>query len=359
MQITFDPHDRPFAIRLSSDLEDRGLTVVLRERQDPTAAPGEASQERRIIVISSSALDWPRSDLETALPVVIDNIALPEDVAGIRYANFAASYEFGLDQLLRSVWPAKSRRLVERDGREFGLAFQGVANDSPPPQLGMMALAGEEWSFAAVIESVGDRALAPQLTTHLCGMLARAMQKLGVPGRDCLEPLLAWANLFARTFRIDMQLPLDFPLGAAIAAMAQFKDQTLVATLGTAGVFTKSWRNEREVELTSFYSEHKRLRIPAMDNANAVVAFRAPLGFLDFEKEAAGWADCREVRLASPGDLVALASFRFPPEPAQLTQAARALGRRQDAASSALVLTNTFAAAGQDAMCGAACYSPP
>jgi hypothetical protein len=358
MQIIFSPHDRLFATQLSSDLESRGLTVVLRERLEPATAPMEASEERQIIVISRSALDWPRRELETALPVVIDSVTLPEEIAGIKYANFAVSYESGLDQLLRSVWPASSRLLVERDDRQFACAFQGVAKASIPPHIGMIALAGDRWSFAAVIESVGDRALAPQLTTHLCDMLTKALQKLGVLGRNCLEPLLMWANLFARAFRIDMKLPLDFPLGAAIAAMAQFEDQTLAATVGTSGIFKKSWRNDSEIELVSFYSEHKRLRVPAMDNANAVVAFQAPLGFLDFEKDDQDWADCHEVRFSTPGDLVALATFRFPREPAKLNQVGLALTRSQDAVSSARVLTNTFAAAGRDAMCGVVCYNP-
>ena len=352
IQITFSLKDRPFANKLAADLESRGLEVTLDETLSPTPALG-LGHPRHITVISRSSINLPTSSLTSDLPFLIDDIPLPQEVAGILYANFATSYELGLDQLLRTVWPASSRLLLESSGRQFACAYQGLGAGKIPPQMGFLAMAGEHWSFVAAIESVGDRILAPKLTRHLADMLATEFNKMGVPGRDCLEPLLLWANLFARTFRTDMKLPVDYPLGAKMAAMAQFGDQTLLGTVGLAGVFSKTMRNDKELIVTTFYSNSK-FQVPNLDNINDVIALQAPLGYLHLDEDTKGWADCREFALASPQDLVAMATFRFPQEESRLTTVGRALAYAGDAVSSARLLTNTLAPAGRDAVCGVA-----
>ena len=77
MQITFCPPDRQFAAKLLEDLKSRGLTVVLDEQPDHLTAL-TAGGDPRILVISRFALNWPAATVETALPVVIDDVALPE-----------------------------------------------------------------------------------------------------------------------------------------------------------------------------------------------------------------------------------------------------------------------------------------
>jgi hypothetical protein len=216
----------------------------------------------------------------------------------------------------------------------------------------MIALEGDDWTFAAVVSSQGDKTLAPQLTTHVCRNTVEMVKQLGVPDRGMLEVFLEWMNLWAYSFRIDMGLARDFPLGTAVAALARHKDQADVATVGATGVFSMLERRPNEFALESFYSNHRSLHVP-LDRANQVVALQAPLGFLDFGEggQGKGWADCREVRLVKRDDLVALATFRFPREPGPLTEVGATLVRSAGAATSAQILTNTLTAE-REALCG-------
>jgi hypothetical protein len=259
-----------------------------------------------------------------------------------------------MSQLLRSIWPAGTQRLVETPDREFACAYTSVTQtQGRPPRMGAFAIAVGTSSFACVIGSAGDPELAPKLTTHLCTMLSDGLQKLGGTYAHCLGPLLMFANVFAKAFRIDMGLAADFPLGASMAAMSEHEGVTEVASIGSAGIFAKSWVDEHSLRLMSFYSTPK-LRIGNIDNANAGIALQAPLGYLDYDKDDRDWADCREVSFRSPGDL-AFSTFRFPHEQTALNQVGRGLAHSQDAMSSARLLTNTFAPPGHDAICAVAC----
>jgi hypothetical protein len=88
-----------------------------------------------------------------------------------------------------------------------------------------------------------------------------------------------------------------------------------------------------------------------MDSANAVVSMRAPLGYLEPDKDATGWADCREVSFSARGDSIAVATFRFPTNQDRLNQVAAHLAKTEDAAAAGVVLTNTFGSAVRDGLC--------
>src|SRR5262245_47456825 len=148
MQITFSPSDREFAERLASDLEHRGLNVVLRQALDPTHAAVEISELPHVLLISTSAPGWDAGTLAASLPVVIDDVALPASIGEIKYANFAASYESELKQLLGSIWPAISRPPFEHHRRQFAYAFKATGNDRLPPNMAPFVLLDDKFSVA-------------------------------------------------------------------------------------------------------------------------------------------------------------------------------------------------------------------
>ena len=346
LRLTYCSPDKAFAARLADDLTSRGLEVVLDESNGPLT---KAEEKWHVLILSrsSSIYGWLQEQtISSVLPVVIEDLGPLGKIAEIKYANFSVDYQSGLDQLLRVVSPAEGHALYDGAERQIAYAYQGTVSGKRPSHLGCVAVDGGNWSFAAAIESVGDRELAPRMTGHICHMLLSIFKELPI-GRDCLSSLLLWANLAALTFRTDMKLAGDHPLGAKIAAMAQFEDQVLVGTVGTCGSLMKFRRNDDEVVLMTFYSNSK-LAVETIDNG--AISVLAPLGHLNPNKQPEDWADLMTTKLAEPGDLVALATFRFSPDQNQHHAVARRVNK-MNAVSAARLMVTSFAPPGLDSLC--------
>lgn len=350
LRITYCLADEVFATRLAEDLTSRGLEIFLDQCNGPLTKATEATPEKWQVVIlsrSSSIYGWLQAQASSSvLPVVIEDLGTFGKIAEIKYANFSVDYDSGLDQLLRVVSPAEGHPLYDGSERQFAYAYQGAVSGKRPSQLGCIAIDGGDRSFAAAVESVGDRELAPQLTTHICQMMLTMLREIPIE-RDFLSPLLLCANLAALTFRVDMKLAKDYPLGAKIAAMVQYDDQVLVGTVGTCGTLMKFRRNEDEVVLITFYSNSK-LALETIDSGG--ISIQAPLGHLDPKKQPDDWADSMTTKLTEPGDLVALATFRFSQDQNQHQALARRI-HKMDAVPAARLLVNSFAPPGLDSLC--------
>ena len=352
LRITYCLKDKVFVSRLADDLISHGLEIFLEECNGPLEKGTESNSETwRVLIVSRSSLSYGWLQDQTTLsvlPVVIEDLAAVGKIAEIKYANFSVDYTSGLNELLRVVSPAEGHLLYESSERQFAYAYQSTVSNKRPPQLGCVAVDGGNWSFSAAVESIGDRELAPRMTGHICQMLMTALKEITI-GKDCLSPLLLWANVAALTFRIDMKLPPDYPLGAKIAAMAQFEDQVLVGTVGVCGSFMKfRRRNTDEVLLMTFYS-NSTLAIDTIDSAG--ISTVAPLGHLNPKKQPEDWADLIEAKLSEPGDLVALATFRFSQDQNKHQTVGARLMKETSATSAARLMVNSFAAPDLESLC--------
>lgn len=350
LRITYCLADQAFAARLAEDLTSRGLEIFLDQSNGPLEKVTEAVPEKwQVLVLSRSSMSYGwllKQTRSSVLPVVIEDLGVLGKIAEIKYANFSVDYSTGLNQLLRVVAPAEAYPLYDGAERQFAYAYQGTVSGKRPSHLGCVAVDGGSWSFAAAIESAGDRELAPRMTGHICQMLLTILKEVTI-GKECLSPLLRYANLAAMTFRMDTKLAGDHPLGAKIAAMVQFEDQVLVGTVGTCGSLMSFRRNKEEIVLITFYSNAK-LVVETIDNG--AISVLAPLGHLNPNKQPEDWADSMTTKLMEPGDLVALATFRFSQDQNQHQAVARRLNK-MDAVSAARLMVNSFAPPGLDSLC--------
>jgi hypothetical protein len=115
--------DKPFVRRLSRKLEKEGFRVWLDKRElvagDPLGKKiSEALERARAVLVvvskSSSKSNWLAFELNKAtsrmvkgecrvIPVVIDKKELPAEVAGLAYADFTSSFEFGIRAVITAL----------------------------------------------------------------------------------------------------------------------------------------------------------------------------------------------------------------------------------------------------------------
>src|ERR1035441_2505228 len=116
--------DKKFVAVLAAALNERGILTWVDDRQIKVGQPiprrieeGISSCDFFLIVVSRAALEskWVENELQSAyfqaaqrradliLPVLLEKVELPAMLRPLRFADFTASFEFGLSELLLSL----------------------------------------------------------------------------------------------------------------------------------------------------------------------------------------------------------------------------------------------------------------
>jgi hypothetical protein len=82
-------------------------------------------------------------------------------------------------------------------------------------------MGGREWSFAAVVETLGEASLRTHLTRAIHELLTMTLQKFAISGPRSLSQYLQLANAAALKFKKDHGLDVRYPLGAKMAMLVQ------------------------------------------------------------------------------------------------------------------------------------------
>jgi len=128
--VSYSSKDLPFVKRLAGDLRDKGVNVWLDQWEIRVGdsilqkiEEGIRAHDHFAVVLSPEAVasTWVRRELEAVvmqqhagrrvavLPILYRPCELPPFLAGIRYADFTASYDSGLQQLVAVLAPEISR----------------------------------------------------------------------------------------------------------------------------------------------------------------------------------------------------------------------------------------------------------
>jgi hypothetical protein len=119
-----------------------------------------------------------------------------------------------------------------------------------------------------------------------------------------------------------------------------------VSTLGAASALARYAAEARYalMRIESAWQVH----VPLAEGPEPGLSTSAPLGFLPPREEP--WADWKEVGIAAPGDLVALATFRFPRDDG-LQKIGSFLAQQNDSARIALRLAESHWPRTVDSLC--------
>ncbi|HEV7241875.1 MAG TPA: toll/interleukin-1 receptor domain-containing protein [Thermoanaerobaculia bacterium] len=124
--------DKPFVRRLATRLEKHGFQVWLDEKEllvgDSLSASIATALQRAAIVLvivspASVASRWLRYELNLAtkrmingqcrvIPILIGDVSLPAEIAGLLYADFRRRFDMGLQSVLRALMHEKDLALL-------------------------------------------------------------------------------------------------------------------------------------------------------------------------------------------------------------------------------------------------------
>jgi hypothetical protein len=235
--------DKPFVHRLAEDLRSNWIDVWLDEWElrlgddfTGTIESSLAGSSHLIIVLSERALRsaWVRRELEfaasrekdrlgmTIVPLRLTRVEIPPEVRDKPPVDFFISYDDGLSALLRIFSSARPGISASVPGRRFVSAQRGrAAGLSVSSHLSTLVMGGREWSFAAVVETLGEASLRTHLTRAIHELLTMTLQKFAISGPRSLSQYLQLANAAALKFKKDHGLDVRYPLGAKMAMLVQ------------------------------------------------------------------------------------------------------------------------------------------
>jgi hypothetical protein len=361
--------DKPFVLRLAEDLRKNWIDVWVDDWElrigDNLATTIEsnlADASHLILVLSEMSLRsaWVKRELDFAanrenerlgmmiVTVRLSSMDIPAELRGKPTADFSGDYDTGLEALLRIFATAAAGRGAVLPGRRYTSAIRGhLGVLSVPTHLSSLVGGGHEWAFATTIETLGDPKLRSQLTRAIHQLLLTALEKFRISGPESLSHYLQFANATAVAFKSDRGLRPEFPLGAKMSLLVQYRNTVCISTLGACGALVRYAEGDGYALMR--IESASETPVPLADGPEPGISISAPLGFLTPTEKP--WADWKCVEIVAPGDFVALATFRFRRDEG-LREIGSALAQQNDPQRIAIMLAETHLPRTADSLCG-------
>jgi hypothetical protein len=247
--------DAEFARRIALDLQARGVTSHLHEWSDEAGSllrsleSGLTRYGYFVPVISTASLgpDWSMPVLNRALhsvlteygaevlPIKKDTTELPAALRDKPTADFSSSYDDGLSAMWQRLTEIRTGLLGRLPPFELWCGWRGAEFvEGARRQSTVVAAQTEQMIGVVMVNSVGQAALAAELTAVIADTAQSFLQESGQTCFDATISCIAEANRMARQFCSEFGVQETEQLGAAMAVVCWSETEGWLATVGLA-----------------------------------------------------------------------------------------------------------------------------